>query len=201
MPLIRKPANKSTDGSVEPVAIDATDSFDARSAAIHNLASQADVPGLMTAFLGETNPRIQGAVFAGLARVGSKESVAALLPYLRGDDATLRTSALDALRAMPNAVRPELKNLLNDPDSDVRLLACEIVRSLDSQEASHLLCALIQNEPDANVCGAAVEVLIEVGGAEALPHLAACAERFRGDSFLTFAIEVAVDRLRSRLAP
>ena len=47
----------------------------------------------------------------------------------------------------------------------------------------------------------AVEVLAEVGGAEALPALARCAERFRGTPFLEFSIKVAADRIRAQAVP
>ena len=52
-----------------------------------------------------------------------------------------------------------------------------------------LLCALLSSETEANVCAAAIDVLAEVGGPEALPVLAACAERFRDN---------AVSRLRDQ---
>ena len=43
------------------------------------------------------------AIFTGLARIATAESAAAVVPYLRSDDASLRTGAIDALRAMPKA--------------------------------------------------------------------------------------------------
>jgi hypothetical protein len=48
------------------------------------------------------------------------------------------------------------------------------------------------------VCAAAVESLAEIGGAEALPALTRCAERFRENSFLQFSISVAIDRIRAQ---
>ncbi len=126
---------------------------------------------------------------------GRPQSAAVAAPYLRSDDAEVRTGALDALRAMPQAARPELPALLEDHDPDVRLLACEIVRALPGPDALRLLGALLERESDANVCAAAVDVVAEIGDATILPTLARCAERFSGEPFLVFAVKVASDRI------
>ena len=65
-------------------------------------------------------------------------------------------------------------------------------------EAPRLLCALIESDPQANVCAAAVEVLSEIGDADAVAALARCAARFPNDPFLTFAIETASRRLSAQ---
>ncbi len=162
----------------------------------------AQIPGGVTALAAalhsETNARVREAMFTSLARNGSPESVSAIIPLLRVDDANLRTGALDALQAMPDAVRETLPQLLGDSDSDVRILSCEIVRGLPGEEATSILSELLTHEPEINVCAAAIDVLAEVGGAAALPALDSCAARFPGTSFLTFAIRIARDRILSQ---
>jgi hypothetical protein len=64
-------------------------------------------------------------------------------------------------------------------------------------EATRLLCLLIDDEREANVCASAIEVLAEVGGPEALPSLRRCAERFRDTPFILFSIEVTSARICS----
>ena len=54
--------------------------------------------------------------------------------------------------------------------------------------------------PRGTSCAAVVEVLAEIGGAEALPALAQCAERFDATPFLAFTIKIAMDRIRSQTA-
>ena len=51
------------------------------------------------------------------------EPKARILALLRSDDASLRNGAVEALQAMPEAVRPLLPGLLADGDADVRILA------------------------------------------------------------------------------
>jgi HEAT repeat protein len=153
------------------------------------------IPALARALASEADPRVREAILTGLARVRTAESVQAVLPHLRSDDASLRTGALDALRAMPEAAAPHLEGLLSDADADVRLLACDLVRSLPDPEAARLLCGLLEKEREANVAAAALDVLAEIASSDALPCLARCAERFRDDPFLGFAIKVVTDRI------
>ncbi len=141
---------------------------------------------------------MRGALLSGLARAGTAESLDAILPLLRSDDASARTSALDALRAMPAAVTARLPSLLEDEDADVRLLACELAREIAAEQAVPLLARLLARDPHPNVCAAAVEVLAEVGPPDIAPALDACAARFPDEPFLTFATRAAADRIRSQ---
>ena len=167
-----------------------------RWAAVRAAAGLPDgVQALAGALASETDVRVREAIFTALARIGTHDCAAVVAPYIRSDDASLRTGALDALRLMPEAVAALLPALLADADADVRLLACDLARNLPGDAASRSLSALLQREPEANVCAAAVEVLAEVGGVDALRALEACRARFAGDPFLSFAITVAAERI------
>jgi HEAT repeat protein len=201
MPLIRKDTESVSRASVDSAKVLTAlvnGSDEERWAAAR---AAPDVPGGMKALgealLRERSPRVREAVLTSLSRVSTAESVELLLPLLRSEEAHLRTGALDALRAMKGVVFAYLPHLLHDTDPDVRLLACELARNLPSEESARLLCELLESEPEPNVCASAVEVLAEVGGEEALPVLARCEERFRGISFLEFAIKITADRIRS----
>lgn len=156
-----------------------------------------DVARLGAALAREDDPRVREALLTSLAKADHPAGVDAVLPLLRSDDAGLRTGALDALAAMRTAAAPRAAELLGDPDVDVRILACEIVRRMPAPEATRLLATLLEAEPDVNVCGAAVDVLAEAGTPEALPALARCAERFPDEDFLRFSIRVATNRIAS----
>jgi len=198
MPLIRNSADKGASRrSPDASASLASASPDERWLAARAAIDPAAIPGLGDALSRERDVRVREAIFTALARIATPESAAVVLPYLRRDDANIRTGALDALRAMPQAVQPHIPALLDDEDPEVRLLACELVRNAGGAEGSGWLCALIETEPQANVCAAAVEVLGEIAGPAAVPSLRRCAERFPDDPFLAFAVKVVADRLRS----
>lgn len=197
MPLIRgkkSGASSETSGS-QQAALDSPDA-DSRWAAARALAGQADaVPALAEALAREPIPRVREAIMTALISLGNSASIEVLLPYLRSQDAGVRAAAIEALQALPGAIAPFMPALLNDGDSDVRLLATELARNMEASQATRLLCKLIEHEPHANVCAAAIDVLTEVGTPEAIPTLERCAARFAATPFLPFAISVAMSRI------
>lgn len=197
MPLIRKDAEtaKAPDASVGAEGLKSADSDTRWSAARHLAKDPAAAAALGAALGAETDPRVREALFTSLAHIHTADAVAVILPFIRSPDAAVRAGALDALNAMPGAVESHLPGLLADPDPDVRLLVCDIVRRLPSTVATRFLCELLDRETLANVCGAAVEALSEVGDETALPFLARSAERFAAEPFLVFSIKAVCNRI------
>lgn len=198
MPLIRKDSTPLVGPRADGDGLSALlreGDVDERWAAARGLGgSPEDIASLASALGVEHEPRVREAIFTSLANVGTAQACRALLASLRSDDAGLRTGALDALSTMA-AAGVLLPELLADPDPDVRLLSCEIARSLPAADAQRLLCALLDTEVEVNVCAAAIEVLAELGGPDAISPLTRCAERFADDPFLVFAVKVARRRL------
>lgn len=197
MPLIRKP----TESSDQVTSADSprerlkSRGAEARWAAARELAAPSDVDALAAALALESDARVREAILTSLARIGGASAARAVAAYIRSDDAALRISALDALQAMGDGSAPLLPALLADPDSDVRLLACELVRTAADHETIRMLSDLLDRDPEPNVCAAAVDVLAEIGNPDAAPAMRRCAERFADVPFLAFAIGVALTRL------
>jgi HEAT repeat protein len=196
MPLI-----KSTKPPVQPDAADPLSglqdpSADVRRQAVRAAAQLPDAtPVLGEALAREADQRVREAIFSSLAALATPDSLAVIVAYVRSDEAEVRTAALDALSSGARAAEPLLAGLLTDPDADVRLLACEIVRGLPSPVATRLMIRVLDSDPETNVCAAAVEVLAEVGDATAQPALNRCAERFAHEPFLVFSTRAAAQRL------
>lgn len=201
MPLIRKPTDrpalKKTGADDILKGLADPDPDQRWAAAREAVGFVGGGAALAMALPTENDPRVREAMFTALARIGTPEAAAAAISLLRSDDANLRTGALDALRLMVSQMHDLLPNLLKDQDVDVRILSCELARSLPSAEATSLMCGVLDNETETNVCAAAVDVLAEVGGTEALPSLRACEVKFSDTPFLGFAIKAVVDRLAS----
>lgn len=205
MPLVRKgPANASeqapADAQLAVVALRGGAPQERWSAARSLRAQPGAAQLLGDALRDETDARVREAIFTSLARLATQESVEAVIPHIRSDDANLRTRALDALRAMIEAARPRLPSLLADSDPDVRILCCDLVRELPPSDAVGLLCGVLDRDAEPNVCAAAVDVLAEIGERTALPCLKSCAARFPGETFLSFAVEIAIERIESERA-
>ena len=169
-----------------------------RWSAARALGGRADAVASLARALGaEQVARVREAIMTALMRVGDEASVRALLPYLRSQDAGQRAAAIEALQALPEAIMPFMAALLGDDDADVRILATELARNMPANDATRVLCHLLENEPHPNVCAAAVDVLAEVGTRDAMPTLKACAERFSDTPFLPFAVATTIARISS----
>ena len=202
MPLIRRDSpEKPIAPELEPLDRLAADLRDPdperRWSAARRMGGRAAAAGHLAAALDqESEPRVIEAILTSLARTGGEESVQALLPWLRSEDAARRGGAIEALQMMPDAVDAHMGALLQDPDCDVRILACELARKMPRERATSLLCALLDRDDQPNACASAVDVLAEVGTRDALPCLERCRERFNRDPFLPFAISAAVESIR-----
>ena len=195
MPLVKGRKSSAGGGESYQAALDSPDA-ESRWTAARALSGRAvAVPALAEALGREPVPRVREAILTALIRIGNAASIEAILPYLRSQDAGLRAAAIEALQALPDAIGPFMAPLLSDSDSDVRLLATELARNMEASKATRLLCDLIEREQHPNVCGAAIDVLTEVGTPEALPALEKCAARFAAAPFLPFASSVAIARI------
>ncbi len=201
MPLVRKPprgdaAAPSTSAPDIPAGLRDADE-EVRWAAARAAAGRDDLAAAVSrAVRQEASPRVREALLTSLAHSGGP-GAGALQSLLRSDDADLRGGALDALRTIVRRRHDYLPALLADEDADVRILSCELARMLPAAQATALLAGLLRHEREPNVCAAAVDVLAEAGQPDALPALQDCAARFAGHQFLTFAIQVAIDRIRA----
>lgn len=204
MPLIRKdPAGgKPTATSSDLAGNLQSPSTEIRWNAARQLAREPEsVADLGRALEQEDDPRVREALFTSLAYIQSPQAIAMILPHIRSGDASIRAGALDALGAIPNAVESFIPALLGDPDPDVRILICDVVRRLSGPIATQYLCDLLTNETRPNVCGAAIEALSEVGNETALPVLTQCAARFASEPFLAFSISIALNRIAGNGRP
>ncbi len=69
------------------------------------------------------------------------------------------------------------------------------MRTHPNEFANKLLAGLLDAEIQPNVCGAAVEVLAEVGTTDAVRALRAARIRFASEAFLPLAIDTVLARL------
>lgn len=199
MPLIKRPPGQSAATSATPASgasaqLQSSDA-DLRWKAARAIGADASaVPAIATALQTESSTQVREALFTSLVTIGTPDAARAAARFVRSEDAAVRSGALDALEAMPEAVAPLLPELLRDADRDVRILSCELVRNLDATTAARLLSPLLESDAETSVCGAAIDVLAEIGSAGAVPALKACKARFPDEAFLGFAIDDAIDR-------
>lgn len=202
MALVRRSAVPTADSdaprSREQWAADlASDDASVRRQAARTLSAMPDaVPMLCTHLANEPNLSVRSIVFTGLIVRSSPAVVEGLLPLLSSDDAGLRNGATEALQEMPDAVAPHVEAMLNDPDSDVRIFAVNVLSALPHPMVPEWLRRVVTLDPHVNVCAAALDALAEAGEPDTIPALEALADRFPDVAFISFAVDAAIRRIR-----
>jgi HEAT repeat protein len=143
----------------------------------------------------ESDLSVRESILTSLTRLGHEAAVTGLVECLRSEDAQLRNAAIEAMKALPNDVAPIMSALLQDDDPDVRILAVNVLESLQHPQVEAWLIAVIERDPLVNVCGTAVDLLGEVGSAAARPALLGLKQRFADEPYIQFAAELALQRI------
>ncbi len=148
----------------------------------------------------EEDPAVVEAIFTSLIRMGGQQAVEGMMPFLRSEDAALRNHAVEALQQLPDDVGPYMQLMLEDNDSDVRIFAINVLSNLHHPMAHVWLEDVVENDENINVCGTAVDVLAEIGTEEQIPLLEKLPERFDNNSFIQFAVDMAIERIRGDIS-
>ena len=143
----------------------------------------------------ETDASVREVILTTLTRLGDAAAVAGLVECLHSQDAALRNEAIEAMKQMPEAVSPIIRDLLQSQDSDIRIFTVNILESLRHPEVEIWLCEVIARDWHVNVCATAVDLLGEVGSARALAPLRELKLRFAGEPDIAFAADLAIKRI------
>ncbi len=143
----------------------------------------------------EDNRSVREAVFTSLTCLGDAIAVTGLVEYLRCEDAALRNEAIEALKQLPDEVAPMMEGLLHDADPDVRIFAVNVLESLRHPQVEAWLIDVITQDTHVNVCATAVDLLGEVGSANARSALEALRLRFADEPYICFAVDLALKRI------
>jgi len=114
---------------------------------------------------------IQEAVDSSLRKIGGKETVEAVIPLLRSDDAPVRNLSMDILREVGNQDMASLIGLTQDEDPDIRIFVADILGSTNNVLSVEPLCEALLKDPEVNVRYQAAVSLGELGMSEAAPCL------------------------------
>lgn len=169
----------------------------ARRWAARDLAAHgASAPALCERLEGESDPAVREAILTALTEIGDETAVRGLARGLRSEDAALRNECIDAMKHLPDAVGPIMAELLSDPDPDVRVLAVNVLESLRHRDVERWLIDVVTRDAHVNVCGAAADLLAEVGSDAAAPALNRLPGRFPEAPYIAFIAELALKRIR-----
>jgi HEAT repeat protein len=143
----------------------------------------------------ETDASVREVILTTLTRLGDSTAVAGLVECMRSEDAALRNEAIEAMKLLPDAVAPIMRDLLNDASSDMRIFAVNILESLKHPDVELWLREVIERDLHVNVCATAVDLLGEVGSEGALDSLRHLKARFANETYIRFAADLAIKRI------
>jgi HEAT repeat protein len=143
----------------------------------------------------ETEISVREVILTSLTRIGGPVAVAGLVDWLRSEDAQMRNEAIEAMKALPVEVAPIMGSLLADDDSDVRIMAVNILESLQHPKVEEWLIDVIDRDQVVNVCGTAVDLLGEVGSSASFDALQRLKQRYPAEPYIQFAADLALKRI------
>jgi len=169
-----------------------------RRKAVRDLRSEWGVANrLLECLRKETSPSVRAAIFDALGENPDEEAVQALIALLRSEDASFRNGAVETLHLMPDMIAPHMESLLQDPDSDVRLFALDLLRTLPHKDAPKWLLEVLNRDVHVNVISIAIDRLADLGDAGMKDDLLAVKARFSDEPFIAFAVDSALRRLEA----
>lgn len=153
------------------------------------------VPALLNALSREPHIRVKCAILVSLQCIGGHRVLEGLLPFLRSENAALRNGVIEILQGMPNEIAHYIEDLLEDPDSDVRIFAIDILQTLAHPKTPQWLLKVISKDPHINVVATALDRLTEVGTPEMKDSITAVKQRFPNEPYIDFVVTLALKQL------
>ncbi len=187
--------NQVRDVHVLLIELDDADPATRRWAARDLLTHPEATPALVARLQIETDRSVREVILTSLTRLGNVVAVACMVDWLRSENVEMRNEAIEAMKALPDEVAPIMGGLLSDPDSDVRIMAVNILESLRHPQVEAWLIDVIDCDPVVNVCGTAVDLLGEVGSDAAIAALQRLKQRFATEPYIQFATNLALKRI------
>jgi HEAT repeat protein len=145
----------------------------------------------------EPDASVRAVLFSTATALGGPAVVQAMVGLLRSEDPALRNGAIEVLASLPDAVAPHIDLLLQDADSDVRIFTVNLLGDLRHPQVQRWLARVLTSDGEVNVVGAALDVMAEVGSADALPALRDAQRRFADDPYIAFSAGLAIERIEA----
>jgi HEAT repeat protein len=139
--------------------------------------------------LKDPSPRVREQAAQKLMDLRDKESLPEMKVLLADSDARTRRRAVQALGAMgaKDAARDIGRNLVSDPDDQVRQTSADVLGRLRSREAEESLVEALKDKNEV-VRGEAIASLGEIGATTAVPQLRVLYDQGAGEHRLRLAL-------------
>jgi len=148
---------------------------------------------LLARHLQSQNLGVQEAADQALRLIGGAETVQAVVPLLRSDDAPVRNLSMDILREVGGEDVASLTQLLEDEDPDIRIFVADILGSCGGIMAVQPLCRALLKDPEVNV---RYQAAVSLGNLEEKKAAACLNQAMADEEWVQFAVIEALTKLR-----
>ena len=155
------------------------------------------VPALITALEAENKRVVRAAMFNALRDIGGAAVAGALTPLLGSEETDIRNGAVAVMKTLGSDVGDIMPGLLQQDDPDIRIMAIDILQDLGHPSAPDWLETVLKQDLHANVVGAAIDRMVEIGTTDHCDALRSAAERFADDPFISFATDQAIKAIEA----
>ena len=191
--------------SVAPTALSTEDlrhaDAEVRRRAAQTVRGEDAVPILIEALQTEDKRVVRAAMFNALRDIAGTTVANALTPLLGSEDTEIRNGAVAVMKTLGTAVGDIMPELLSQSDPDIRIMAIDILQDLGHPSAPDWLEDVLKQDPHANVVGAAIDRMVEIGKIDHCDTLRDAARRFGNDPFIAFAAAEAIKAIEAGSAP
>lgn len=203
MGLIKKTVVHATDA--EPEAIDVGDLQHVdpatRRRTVQFLREPGHIPDLLNAIEPEQDRTVRAAIFNALREIGGPEVAQGLAPFLGSENTEIRNASVAVMKSLGRGIDAMMPELLVHEDPDIRIMAIDILQDLGHEAAPQWLGEVLTRDTHANVVGAAIDRLVEIGTTEQCAALEDAAARFKDDPFILFASREAISAIEAGRTP
>lgn len=119
-----------------------------------------------------------------------------IMELLKLSNAYMRNLGISMLQNFGDAIKFYIVKFLIGEDRDLKIFAINVLGDVNFEESREMLIELLEKESDINVAMTAVDYMGEIGEMTDIPLLESLKERFRGDFYVEFAVDGAINLIR-----
>jgi len=120
-----------------------------------------------------------------------------VMELLKLSNAYVRNLGISILQDYGKEIKYYIVKFLIGDDYDLRIFAINVLGDVNFAESREMLIELLENEENINVAMTAVDYMAEIGQPEDVELLKAVKERFKDETYATFAIDAAIESIEA----
>jgi len=120
-----------------------------------------------------------------------------VMELLKLSNAYVRNLGISILQDYGKEIKYYIVKFLIGDDYDLRIFAINVLGDVNFAESREMLIELLENEENINVAMTAVDYMAEIGQPEDVELLRQVKERFKDETYATFAIDAAIEAIEA----